>query len=484
MTFNRGAAYILLAGAAAFFVSFGTLWALGVDRIDDILHNISPALATMIFAATAAGVAMSLASTVLITLLIRQKNQVRTAIDAMSQGVCMFDASERLVICNSKYYEMYGLTPDDAEPGSTLSQVLARRVAKGTFARDPAKYRQELISHVRNDETTTHEVTSSEGRQLLVMNHPVKGGGWVGTHQDVTALRKVEQERTIMAQQEERRALVENAIETFREQSGSLLKLVSDSATGVRSTANGLSDAFNHASRHSESALQMSNQAAFNVGKAESAANELWASIKEIGQRLDQTAEVVRSASTEAKLTNQDIDQLAHAAQNVGEVIKLIHNIAGQTNLLALNATIEAARAGEAGRGFAVVASEVKSLAVQTAKATEDISSQITNMQDSTGKAVKAIKLIASRMMDIDELSNAVAESVQQQDAATAEILRNVASAAESAKLAASGLAEVAQATTHTHDASQVVLGASESVQDTIERLRGEVETFLAKVAI
>ncbi len=206
----------------------------------------------------------------------------------------------------------------------------------------------------------------------------------------------------------------------------------------------------------------MSNQASFNVGKAESAANELWASIKEIGQRLDQTAEVVRSAAKEAKLTNQDIDELAHSAQNVGDVIKLIHSIAGQTNLLALNATIEAARAGEAGRGFAVVASEVKSLAVQTAKATEDISSQITNMQNSTSKAVEAIKLIANRMQDIDELSNAVAESVQQQDAATAEILKNVASAAESAKLAVTGLTEVATATTQTQDASQIVLGASE----------------------
>ncbi len=346
------------------------------------------------------------------------------------------------------------------------------------------QYREELVSHVRNGETTTHEVMASEGRQLLVMNHPVEGGGWVGTHQDITALRKAEQERTITQQQGERRALIESAIVAFREQSSSLLKMVSDSASGVRSTALGLFEAFSHLSQHSGNALQMSNQASFNVGKAESAANELWASIKQIGQRLDQTAEVVRFATKEAKVTNQDIDELARSAQNVGDVVKLIHNIAGQTNLLALNATIEAARAGEAGRGFAVVASEVKSLAVQTAKATQDISSQITGMQNSTSKAVEAIKLIASRMHDIDELSNAVAESVQQQDAATAEILTNVASAAESAKLAVTGLTEVATATTQTQDASQIVLGASESVQKTIDRLRGEVETFLAKVAV
>jgi methyl-accepting chemotaxis protein len=484
MKLDRGVATLVLAGAASFVMSVGFALAFGADRVGNFLSHLSPASALMLLIIFAAAIVASLVSAVVIAYLMREKQQVRTALDTMSQGVCMFDASERLIICNSKYYEMYGLTPADARKGFTLSEILERRVAKGTFSRDPRQYRQELVSQVRRGETTTHEVTSSGGRQLLVMNHPVAGGGWVGTHQDVTALRKAEQQRTIMEQQEERRALLESAIAGFREHSSSLLKLVSDSATGVRSTALGLFDAFSHASRHSERALEMSNQASFSVGQAESAANELSSSIKEIGQRLDQTAEVVRSASAEAKLTNHDIDQLAHAAQNVGDVVKLIHNIAGQTNLLALNATIEAARAGEAGRGFAVVANEVKSLAVQTAKATEDISSQITNMQESTGKAVRAIKMIASRMQDIDALSLAVSASVQEQDAATAEILRNVANAAESAKMAASGLAEVATATTQTHDASQIVLGASESVQGTIHKLRDEVERFLGKVAV
>ena len=282
------------------------------------------------------------------------------------------------------------------------------------------------------------------------MNQPVAGGGWVGTHQDITARRKAEHERTIQVQQEERRALVEKAISLFREHSGSLLKKVGDTATSMRSTAIGLLNAFGHTSKHSENALQMSNRASINVEMAASAANELSASIKEIGARLDHTAEVVRSATKDAKATNRDIDELAQAAQSIGDVIKLIHDIAGKTNLLALNATIEAARAGEAGRGFAVVASEVKSLAVQTAKATENISSQITNMQASTGKAVEAIKLIASRMLEINDYTNAVAESVNQQDVATTEILKNVASAADSAKLAVVGLTEVASANNHT----------------------------------
>ena len=141
-----------------------------------------------------------------------------------------------------------------------------------------------------------------------------------------------------------------------------------------------------------------SNEASTNVETAAIAADELSSSIAEIGRRLNQTTDVVRVAVEEAQITNQDIGALAQGARKIGDVTKLIRNIAGQTNLLALNATIEAARAGEAGRGFAVVASEVKSLAVQTAKATEDISSQILEVQNSTDKAVEAIGRIAHRM--------------------------------------------------------------------------------------
>lgn len=475
MSLNHRARTLLLVGSASFLTSFGALLVGGA--------NGAAISETFVIAILAASVGINLISVLFIRHLTLQHKQARMAIDTMAQGVCMFNASERLVICNAKYYEMYGLTPADARPGSTLSEVLARRVAKGTFSRDPESYRQELLSHVRNGETTTHEVMS-EGRLLLVMNHPVAGGGWVGTHQDITARRKAEEERTILAQQEERRAVVEKAILAFREQSGHLLKMVGDSATGMRSTATGLLNAFGHTFKHSENALQMSNQASTNVEKAASAANELSASIQVIGERLDQTAGVVGSAAEEAKAANRDIDELAQAAQNIGDVIKLIHNIAGQTNLLALNATIEAARAGEAGRGFAVVASEVKSLAVQTAKATESISTQITNMQDSTGKAVEAIKLIANRMLEIDNYTNAVADSVQQQNLATTEILQNVASAADSAKLAVLGLTEVASANNQTEQASQVVLRASEAVQQTLHQLRGEVESFLSRVAV
>src|SRR5262249_52951661 len=151
------------------------------------------------------------------------------------------------------------------------------------------------------------------------------------------------------------------------------------------------------------------------------AADELTGSIGEIGRQLARTADIVRGAVDEAQGTNREITALAQAAQKIGDVIKLIRAIAGQTNLLALNATIEAARAGETGKGFAVVAAEVKSLAVQTAKATEDIASLIMAVQSATSGAVDAIGRIASRMQEIDSYASAVSSSVEEQSAATAE---------------------------------------------------------------
>jgi len=252
----------------------------------------------------------------------------------------------------------------------------------------------------------------------------------------------------------------------------------------MRATAASLFNASGHTSQRAESAVQTSNEASTNVETAAIAADELSSSIAEIGRRLNQTTEVVRVAVDEAQVTNQDIGALAQGARKIGDVTKLIRNIAGQTNLLALNATIEAARAGEAGRGFAVVAAEVKSLAVQTAKATEDISSQIMEVQNSTDKAVEAIGRIAHRMQEIDEYTAAVAASVQQQSAATSEISQNVTSAADGAKLIVTVLSEVAGATTETQESAQTVLAASESVEKAAANLRSEVEGFLTKVAV
>jgi len=484
LTFKRAARLVTLVGLAAFAGSFAVLMLLSADSITEMMSAIPDTVLAAVLAAIIAQFAMSVAGAVLTWHQALENQRMRKCIDSMAQGLCMFDAGERLIVCNPQYYEMYELTPDDVKPGTTLSEVLAKRVAKGTFARDPQVYRKEFLAAVAEGRTMVHEVKSKNDRILLVTNHPMRDGGWIGTHEDITERRSVEQQRDTMQQQEGRRVMIENAISEFRSQAESLLQTVAESASVMRATAANLFKASGDSSQQAESATQTSNEASTNVSTAAVAAEELSASAEEIGRRLTQTAEVVRVAVGEAETTTQDIGALAQGAQKIGDVSKLINNIATQTNLLALNATIEAARAGEAGKGFAVVASEVKSLAVQTAKATEDISSQILAVQNSTGKAVEAIDRIASRMREIDSHTTAVAAAVEQQSVVTHEISNNVHSAADGARSIVEVLGDVANAATQTKQSAQTVLTAAESVEEAAANLHSKVETFLGKVAV
>ena len=468
------------AGAAVFAAGYAVMTFAGTGFI----HAAPDWVLAVAVAAAASLATMSVLNTLAAAQLRHENQQMRTAIDSMAQGLCMFDTSERLVVCNKQYYQMYGLTAEDTKLGSTLAEVLALRVRKGTFSRDPHQYRLELLSEVGQGRTTLHDVKSAHGRLLRVMNHPMNGGGWIGTHEDITDRHQAEQQRETIEQQEKRRTYIEGAILAFRQRAENLLRTVAERAGEMRTTAAELFNASGSTSQRAENAVHTSNESSTNVETAAVAADEMARSIAEIGRQLSQTSDVVHAAVTEAHATNQDIDALKQAAQKIGDVIKLIRNIAGQTNLLALNATIEAARAGEAGRGFAVVASEVKSLAVQTAKATEDIASQISEVQASTGNAVEAIARITERMREIDSFTSAVTASVQQQNAATGEISRNVASAADGAKEVVGTLTEVAEDATGARNSAQTVLAASEAVADAAGNLRGEVESFLSKVAV
>jgi methyl-accepting chemotaxis protein len=407
-----------------------------------------------------------------------------TVLNNMTQGVVMFDAAHRFVICNDRYLEMYNLSHDVVKPGTTLLDIIKHRVATGSLARDPAKYKAELVSAMAQGKVLNSIVENTDGRAIAVVNKPIEGGEyWVGTHDDITERRLAEKKSVLLAQQEERRAKIEAAIETFRETIAAVIKTVSDSAATMRLTATELSLLSSETLRSADQAAHMSNSASASVKTASGAANEMAGSIMEIDRQLSQATSVVSSAVIEAEGTDAEITMLSDAAQKIGDVVKLIQKIAEQTNLLALNATIEAARAGEAGRGFAVVASEVKSLSVQTGKATEEIAAQIDAVQRSANGTVEALRRITGRMKEINNHTSSIAASVGQQNAATGAISESVAIAANGTKAVSSILEKVTQAVGKASGSAGTVLTASQNVEHATTDLKTRVEEFLHSVA-
>jgi len=405
------------------------------------------------------------------------------ALNYMSQGLCMFDAGARIVVCNRQYLRMYGLSPEVVKPGCSLLELMEHRKATGYLTRDPQQYCKDILDSIAAGTRSKWVIEASDGRKVHSVNEPMPGGGWVSTHEDVTEQTLLRQQRDDMAEREERRHRADAAIASFRNEMESLLKTFGDGAAAMKSTAVTLSSASNHTSLCAEGAVSASNEAAKGVETAAIATDELSGSIGEIARQIAQTNDVVHKAVAEAQSTKGEMTTLADSAQKIGDIVKLIQTIAEQTNLLALNATIEAARAGEAGRGFAVVASEVKSLAVQTAKATEAIVGQILAVQGSTCSAVESIRRITERMEEIQHYASGVAAAIEQQSAATNNISANVASAAQATQSMANVLGDVADAATQTHASAEVVLDTSKSVEIAVADLRRHVESFLAGVA-
>ena len=398
----------------------------------------------------------------------------------MTQGVILFDARERVLVCNDRYVEMYGLSANVVKPGCTLLDLINNRITTGSLSIDA-----EILTAVRQGESMNRIVETPDGRAVLVVNRPVKGGQyWIGTHDDITERIHAERKSAAPTEQERRRVEIETEIRAFRESVASVLRTVTESTAALKSIAVALSNSSGYTSERTAGAVSSSNEASANMTAAAGAAEELIASIGEIGRQISQAAEVASHSVVEAQTTNEQMTRLTDTVQEIGEVVNLIRNIAGQTNLLALNATIEAARAGEAGRGFAVVASEVKSLAVQTAKATEQIASQIEAVQSSTRVAVDAILRNTERMREIDGYTSAVALSLQQQDSATDEISHNVASAAEGANGMVNVLNEVTRAVGDTRSAANKVLEASQTVEAAATSLQRGIEGFLSRVAV
>jgi methyl-accepting chemotaxis protein len=285
------------------------------------------------------------------------------------------------------------------------------------------------------------------------------------------------------AAQRERAAAIERMIAEFRATVTSVIATVTDNVSRMETTARTLSGIAGEADNQARAASSASETASSNVRGVAGATEELGASIAEISQQAAQANAVVERASAIAHGANQQIGQLTDGANRIGDVVKLIRAIADQTNLLALNATIEAARAGEAGRGFAVVASEVKTLASQTAKATEEIAAHIGAIQNATADAVDAIRSIGEVMGDISSFTVSIAAAVEEQSASTRTIADSVQQAASGASELAGNMATVTEAIEETNRAASAVLDATGALTAQSGTLQTAVDDFLTRVA-
>jgi methyl-accepting chemotaxis protein len=281
---------------------------------------------------------------------------------------------------------------------------------------------------------------------------------------------------------QERRVELHQLAEQFEGSVKSVVGAVSSAAAQMRGSAQQLSATASETRRQSAAVSSASQQASTNVQTVAAATEELSSSIAEIGQQVSQSSETTAVAVTEAARSNALIQSLAGATEKIGDVVKLITDIAGRTNLLALNATIEAARAGEAGKGFAVVASEVKGLANQTAKATNEIRHQIDAIQSASRDAVQAIDGVGKIITSINGTSSAIAAAVEQQGAATLEISRNIQEAATGTGEVSSNIAGVTLAATDMGDAAGQVLSAADVLLEQSSELRDKVDAFLVTV--
>lgn len=283
------------------------------------------------------------------------------------------------------------------------------------------------------------------------------------------------------AAQERRREMLTFA-DKFESRIRSVVENVSEEASATRLASRGMSQMMHATSERTEHVAGASVQASGNVQGIASASEELTASISEISRQAGESKSMAEEAAEKSRSISERVGSLANAAEKIGEVITLINDIASQTNLLALNATIEAARAGEAGKGFAVVATEVKTLADQTARATDEISTQIAAIQASTGDAVTGIDEIRSTIDQVEEISTSISGGIEQQLKATQEISENVSLAATGTRDVSEALTEVRETVDMSEKTTAEFLSSAERLTASGEQLSTQVEEFLAEI--
>ena len=349
--------------------------------------------------------------------------------------------------------------------GRSLSQPILRltgvtnRIAEGDFAIEvPDRGRRDEVGTLAKAIDVLRE-HSAEAARLVAEEARLKSGA-----------------------AEERRVAMAKLADAFEASVKRAVEGIGTAATGMEASADSMTSAAATSDSQTVAAASAAEETSVNVGTVATATEELSASIQEIARQVSHSTEIASGAVSEAERANAVMSGLAESAKSVGEVVMLINDIAQQTNLLALNATIEAARAGEAGKGFAVVASEVKSLATQTAKATEDIQTKVAEIQSMTDTAVGAIQAIGGTVSRMNEITSSVAAAVDEQGAATREIAGNIQQAAGGAQQVSQNVAAAQRAVAETKTVAAGVLDAAGSVTRETAELRGEVERFLADV--
>ena len=382
--------------------------------------------------------------------------------------------AEAEATARSKSWALLGIALAGIGLGLTLGLVIGRRGIVGPIRAIAASLRHladgDLATEVpgvgRRDEVGEIAGTAQVFRDKLVRTRDLE-----------EAARQAE-----LRAAEDRRTAMRSLADQFEASVQGVVQSVSAAAQQLQQSARSMSAVADQTNRQAAVVAAATEETSASVQTAAAASEELGSSIQEISRQIVESSRIAEAAVAEAARGNASVSGLSESAERIGAVVQLIQNIASQTNLLALNATIEAARAGESGKGFAVVASEVKALANQTAKATEEIAQQISEIQSRTTSAVGAMQAVGGTIGRVNEISASIAAAMEEQTAATQEIGRNVAHAAQGAQEVTSNIAGVSQVASEAGGAAGQVLSAAGTLSDEADRLRREVDAFIARV--